>query len=138
MKKLIFIFQLLILQNVISNEHLIEYKLEYFNKTKTAEFIFNSKENSTFSKNCFDLKKIQTPCIAQLRIQNPVDNNSFSSTIENANIAALTCENNLKGEVIYYKSESNTLEGFCYFNEDQSAVSLPTIERRYNDIFIKK
>ena len=76
-------------------------------------------------------------CVARQRLEKPIKKEILKLTKKNASIPASTCEYHLKGSAIYLKSQDHTLEGFCYFNEDSSAVSLPTIRNRYKNGLVK-
>ena len=122
-------------QNLAASEKSLEYKLGHFDKKVPKSFVFEIKDKVTFSKNCYENKKI---CLAKKRYKTPKNTEKFKQKNPNIDVSAMTCENNLKGEVLYYKSESNTIEGFCYFKEDNSAVSLPTIRNKYKDNYIER
>tara|TARA_B100000886_G_scaffold323848_1_gene267990 strand:+ start:152 stop:568 length:417 start_codon:yes stop_codon:yes gene_type:complete len=121
---------------VCANDRYIEFKLRYHIKEVPQDFVFDLEQKVTFSKNCFDNKWNNKKCIARQRLSTPLKLIKTKPIKPNASISALTCKNNLAGLPIYLKSEDNSLEGFCYFESDHSAVSLQVIRSRYKNKFI--
>ena len=129
---IIFIFSAV----VFASNRYIEFKLTHHNQEVPQDFVFDLEKKVTFSKNCFDKKWNNKKCIARQRLSTPLKLTKIKPIKPNASIPALTCKNNLAGDPIYLKSEDNSLEGFCYFESDHSAVSLQVIRSRYKNKFI--
>lgn len=140
MKYLAIFFPLLIFTNATcfgEPSGLINFEMTYHDKNVPSKYVFNSKEGNTFSRNCYTSKMDVKNCIARQRLKKPIKNEILKLTKINASIPAKTCEYHLKGSTIYLKSQDNTLEGFCYFIEDSSAVSLPTIRNKYKNSLVR-
>jgi hypothetical protein len=116
----------------------INFSLIHHDKEVHNEFVFNKKDKTTYSSNCFSKKNKKLTCEARKMISSPLSTKKNKSTSRNVNTGAHTCKYNLGGKVLYFKSESKTLEGFCYFEKDKSSVSIQSIQNRYKNNFIKK